>query len=235
MRKSAAASPDPVGIYAFGTLSLNVPPKMVSEQTDRCTNPQDLDVFAVLPHMHTMGRAMKFEAGPSDDELSELFRIDSFNFDQQVIVPKPFQLKAGTRTRVSCTFDNHTDSAVKFGESTLDEMCFLITFARKREGLSGCDGNPSGSTTTNPECGTKPANELGIGQKCTKGGKECPSGMMCTLDQSSTPSDSPGFCFKLGCSSTESCGTRAVCCAPKQAGGLVKVCMPEECRPSDCL
>lgn len=234
MRKSTAQNPDPVGIYAFGTLSLEVPPKLTSEQVDRCTNPADLDVFAVLPHMHTMGKALKFEAGPSDDKLAEIYRNDAFNFDQQVIVPKAFKLPAGTRTKVSCTFDNTTESTLKFGESTNDEMCFLLTFARNREGLSGCDGKPSGSTSTNPECGTKPANELGIGQKCTKGGKECPSGMMCTLDQSSTPPESPGFCFKLGCDATADCGTRATCCAPKQAGGLVKVCMPDECRPSDC-
>jgi hypothetical protein len=234
MRKSAAENPDPIGIYAFGTLSLTVPPKITSEQSDRCTVPEDLDVFAVLPHMHMSGRALKFEAGPADDQLKEIYRIDNFNFDNQVVQPFPTILKSGMRTRVTCTFDNPHEQAQKFGESSLDEMCFMITFVRNKPGLNGCDGNPSGGTSTNPECGTKPENELGIGRTCTKGGKECGSGMMCTLDQSSAPPGSPGFCFKVGCSATTECGTRATCCAPKQAGGLVKVCMPEECRPSDC-
>jgi hypothetical protein len=233
MRKASVTKPDPVGIYAFGTLSLEVPPKTTSTQIDRCTNPQDLDVYAVLPHMHTRGKALKFEVGASDETLKEVYRVDDFNFDSQVVKPFPLQIKAGMRTRVTCTFDNETDKALRFGESSYDEMCFMITFARNREGLSGCDGNPSGGTTTNPLCGTKPENELGIGRKCTKGGGECGSGMMCTLDQSSTPEGSPGFCFKVGCTK-DSCGGGATCCAPKQAGGLVKVCMPEDCRPGDC-
>jgi hypothetical protein len=234
MRKSTVKNPDPIGIYAFGTLSLQVPPKATSQQSDRCTNPQDLDVFAVLPHMHTTGKALKFEAGQTDDTLKEIYRIDDFNFDRQVVMPHPFQLKAGMRTRVTCTFDNTSDKTLKFGESSLDEMCFMITFAKHREGVDGCDGNPVTGTTMNPDCGKKPENELGIGRTCTKGGGECGSTLKCTLDQSSTPPGAAGFCFKLGCTSTAACGSGATCCAPKEAGGLVKVCMPDDCRPGDC-
>lgn len=235
MRKSTVVDPEPVGIYAFGSTGLVVPPRMRSEQSDACTVPAALDAFAAIAHMHYTGKSFRFEAGPSDGELKEIFRLDKFEFEKQVVAPIELKLPAGWRTRVTCTFDNPYDHELKFGESSLDEMCFFVTFARNREGLTGCSASSGGLGGASPDCGKKPPNDLGIGKACTKGGKECGAGMSCTLDQASTPEGSPGFCFKVGCATSAECGGGgAVCCAPKQAGGVLKVCMPESCKPSDC-
>ena len=235
-RKSPLANPDPVGVYAFGSTSLSIPPKSVSSQSDECTVEDDLDIFAAGPHMHYLGRTLRFETGPSTDALKEVYRVDGFNFDNQIIEPKTLKIAPGTKTRVTCEYDNPHPHEVKFGESSLDEMCFFVAFAKKREGLTACSSRSGGgSSTGNPDCGTKPENALGVGRKCTKGGGECGKDMMCTLDQSASPEGAPGFCFKLGCNATGECGGGdAVCCAPKQAGGAIKTCMPATCRPSDC-
>ena len=234
-RKSPLANPDPIGVYAFGSTQLSIPPKSVSSQSDECTVDDDLDIFAAGPHMHYLGRTLKFEAGPSAGELKEIYRRDGFNFDEQVIEQKMLRIAPGTKTRVTCEYDNPHPHEVKFGESSMDEMCFFVAFARKREGLKACSSRSGGSTPTNPDCGTKPENALGVGRKCTKGGGECGKDLMCTLDQSASPDGAPGFCFKLGCNGTGECGGGdAVCCAPKQAGGVIKTCMPSSCRPNDC-
>jgi len=236
MHKSPLKSPEPIGVVAFGATKLSIPAKSITALSDTCTVPDDLEIFAAGPHMHYLGKALKFEAGPSDDKLNEIYRSENFDFNQQVIEERAYKLPRGWKARVTCEFDNPRDHEVTFGESSNDEMCFFVTFARRREGVTACSsGESKPAEPTNPLCGTAPENSLGVGRKCTKGGKECGSGLMCTLDQTAAPEGSPGFCFKLGCNATADCGGGdAVCCAPKEAGGLVKTCLPATCRPTDC-
>jgi len=146
-------------------------------------------------------------------------------------------------TRTTCTFDNVTDEEVKFGDSSLDEMCYLVGFTTTKEGLDGCidlttpDGvdDPTGPP---PEgvCGEDPPNDLGIGEECTKDGNECPEGTFCSSDQGNTPDDAPGFCLNVGeCQTTADCGGgSAVCCAPAEGGGFINICLPASCRPASC-
>ena len=39
------------------------------------------------------------------------------------------KLEAGQYSRVTCNYDNTTDRTVTYGESTLDEMCFIGMFS----------------------------------------------------------------------------------------------------------
>ena len=47
-------------------------------------------------------------------------------------------LNAGDVTRVTCNYQNPMDQTITFGESTKNEMCFLVGFAADRSGTSGC-------------------------------------------------------------------------------------------------
>lgn len=240
LRRSALAEPDPVGLVAFGKLELELPPKQKSISEHTCTLDSRAEVFAVLPHMHYLGQSLRLDVGPNDAQLAEVFRRQPWDFDDQRIEPAALTLEAGTRVRVSCAFDNPHAHTVSFGESSLDEMCFLLAFARGRHGIEGCQSLPvTDAGLANPDagvCGAVPANSIGVGAPCTKGGGQCAQGLACTLDQAAAPSDSAGFCIKVGCTTNADCGDGSVtCCAPAQAGGLIRICMPEACRPSDCL
>jgi hypothetical protein len=150
----------------------------------------------------------------------------------QEIEERPLTIPAGTLTRVSCTYDNPTEEMVTFGEGSENEMCFLVLYEGGGGSLDGCVnlGDPG---TGGPMC-EPTANELGIGAPCTAGGGECNEGLTCTSDQPGG-GDGDGFCLQVGgCTMSEECGTGAVCCAPAAAGGLLNICIPEECRPSDC-
>jgi hypothetical protein len=230
------------GIYGFGTTKVELPAKQKTSLTNDCKVDKDVDIFAVFPHMHTRGTSLTFSVGKDEASLSEVFRVDPWDFDQQSIDPISLTLKPGDLTRVVCSYDNPTDKPIKFGESTFDEMCFFTAFRTNFQDLDGCidlggwggqtpggDGGTGdgGTTTCEPS-----ANELGVGGPCTPGGNECTGGLSCSSDLEGT--GEPGFCMKLGCQATSECGSNSVCCTPAQSGGIINICLPESCQPTDC-
>lgn len=138
MRRAEVANPTPIGIYAFGSSSIMLPPQQTSTVVDECEIPKDVEVFAVLPHMHFLGNRLTFEVGKGGGDYVQEFEIDPWDFDQQVIEPHPLTLAPGDKTRTTCFYDNRTDNMVQFGESSFDEMCFFVTFQLGTDALDGC-------------------------------------------------------------------------------------------------
>lgn len=223
---------EPIGIYAFGTNQIELPPRMATDVVNECTVERDVEAFAIFPHMHYLGLSMSLEVRDDTGTWNEVFRKDGWDFDQQEFVPQLLQLTPGTETRVTCSYDNPTDEMVGFGESSIDEMCFLVTYV-VGSGSNALDGCVElGTGDPGPMC-EPTENEMGIGRACTEGGGECAEGTTCTGDQPGNSGD--GFCLRIGgCTMDADCGTGAVCCAPAEAGGFLNICLPEECRPSDC-
>ena len=254
MRPAADPEAKPVGIYAFGTNNILLPPGQTSSVQNDCEIPNNktIDIFAFFPHMHQLGRSMELEIRGENEEWEQVFVDDAFNFDEQSIRPTVLQLRSGDLTRTTCTYDNITDETVSFGDSSFDEMCYLVAYTTSQSGLDGCldlttpggnDGtdsppqdDDSGSPSEDGICGQDPANALGIGLPCTKGGEECGPGTLCSLDQGQTPDGTTGFCLSIGaCQSTNDCGGgSAVCCAPAEGGGVINICLPSACKPAGC-
>jgi hypothetical protein len=253
LHKSAPTSTT-AGIYGFGTTKIALPPMAKSNVTNDCQVSRDLQIFAALPHMHLLGTAIKFEAGPSADSMKTLFELDNWSFNNQALVPLNLTLHDGDMTRVTCTFDNTTSAMVNFGESTHDEMCFFPVFISQYNGLDGCvdtsgwsmgtgdvggagaggaggAGGAAGAGGSGDQSCSAPPNEKGIGQACTSKGGECKKGLSCSAALDGTDS---GLCISIGCSANADCGSAATCCAPSEGGGAIKNCLPDACRPSDC-
>jgi hypothetical protein len=251
--RTVAQTSSEAGIYGFGTTLITLPPNAETTVTNFCTVEEDVDIFAVFPHMHTLGKSLTFEVGPDADHLHEEYRIDPWDFGNQFIAPHPLQLHPGDVTRTSCTFDNTRAEVVEFGESTTDEMCFFTAFRTDYLGLAGClelggwakytpaadagAGDAGGGTNdvVDPDaCATVSANDQGIGASCTASGNECATGLSCTADVNPS-SSSDGICIQVGgCTTSSDCGSGASCCAPAQAGGALTICVPTPCRPVDC-
>jgi len=112
-------------VILAGPLSFNIPAMTSGHVIDgRCTMADDVTVFAVMPHMHQLGTAMRVEVG------GELLFEGTYSFDDQRyhdIAPE-LNLSSGTRVDVSCTYDNPTSSTVGFGDSSNQEMCFALLY-----------------------------------------------------------------------------------------------------------
>lgn len=83
-------------------------------------------LMSVSPHMHRLGTysALRHTAGGVMTTLHE----GAFDFEDQQIYPLgDVVVNNGDSLTTECTYDNTTDSTVRFGQNTSDEMCFNFT------------------------------------------------------------------------------------------------------------
>ena len=232
LRKLSAEPENPVQVVVFGSTSIALPPGESADVVSHCSSDSNMTLFSVFPHMHLLAQKMIVEAGPDDDSMVEIFRSDPYDFDQQSLSPLDLRIEAGDRVRVTCSYDNHLDQTVTFGESTTNEMCFFIGFATEAtHQFAGCIGG-SGAEDFVPEgCGSDPPNDIGLGASCTAGGGECASGLMCTEDVPQM--EGINTCIGMGCEASADCGQDGVCCSIPAAGD-VTLCLPPSCAFSIC-
>ena len=99
--------------------------------------PVAVDVLAVAPHMHYLGRRVEASATRPDGVEHALLRIDDwdFNWQDEYRYREPVHLPTGTRIAVRFTFDNSAanprnpndpPAEVRFGPSAADEMAELM-------------------------------------------------------------------------------------------------------------
>lgn len=77
------------------------------------------------------------------NSLSTVFVRDPYQFDDQHSEALALDLTPGSFARVTCGYDNTELRTVTFGESTHDEMCFLIGFAIDQAEIKSCVQRPA--------------------------------------------------------------------------------------------
>ena len=135
-----ATAVTPAGIYALGSMQIDLPArtKDVVVASPHCTLTREHKVFAVQPHMHQLGTRISFQAGHTEAAMPTVYQRDPWVFGVQPIDAFPLTLEAGDVVGATCSFDNTTDNAVKYGESTHDEMCYFVLFYTPYDHLDGC-------------------------------------------------------------------------------------------------
>lgn len=106
-----------------GPLQLSIP---VGRSTQRgsCTLRSNATVFGIGPHMHQKGVHLRASANTASGSV--MLYDGDYDFSHQLnhAIP-PVQLEAGDRVDIECTYVNDTDGPLRWGDSTLDEMCFI--------------------------------------------------------------------------------------------------------------
>ena len=103
-----------------------------------CDVRERVNLIAAFPHMHMLGRSMRFEVGKAVDALSPMFVRDPFDFNDQRMEKVVINLVQGDKTRLTCKYQNTNPTEVTYGESSLNEMCYLIAFAIDRSSMGSC-------------------------------------------------------------------------------------------------
>ena len=126
----AASVQHEAGVVLVGkAIGLQVPPGD-STQTGKCTTPAGATVFAVMPHMHLMGRHMKVSYAETGGANARVVFDEDYSFDEQRfhLIDPQLVTAAGAKVTVDCTYFNPTGTTNTFGESTEQEMCFALSF-----------------------------------------------------------------------------------------------------------
>jgi hypothetical protein len=93
-----------------------------------------VELTAIAPHMHLLGREIKVDAHFTNGTTRELVHIDDWDFHWQgnYVFREPIILPRGTMIEMNCYYDNSTGNLknptnppvpVSWGERTTDEMC----------------------------------------------------------------------------------------------------------------
>jgi hypothetical protein len=132
----------PAGIFAVGNLHFSIPAGATDYPIHGgCSSagvPKDLDVFAVFPHMHKLGKTIELDHGTSAADASPMVRIDPWSFGDQPMKMMSMHVSTGDYLKATCTYDNPTDHTVSYGESSNDEMCFAVVFYTPFDALNAC-------------------------------------------------------------------------------------------------
>jgi len=97
----------------------------------------EVTVYRLVPHMHLLGKDIELRATFPGEKERVLIRIPEwdYNWQEQYELKEPLKVPKGTILKVHATFDNSGDNpnnptsppkAVRFGEQTTDEMCFVF-------------------------------------------------------------------------------------------------------------
>jgi hypothetical protein len=234
MEKTQIADPTPVGILGFGSLNIDLPPHQATTVESICRIQEDAHFYAIVPHMHYLGRRAELAFGADENSFETVYVRDPFSFDDQHFDSFERVAPAGTMARVRCIYDNTTDDTVHFGESSHDEMCNVPGFIVGSDGVTLCTQPlPEAGVPRAPNAGVCGASVTpsGIGEFCTPGGGECKPGLTCSADLLDMPL---GLCAQVGCSSKADCDG-ATCCTASAVAGIANFCVPEACRPTSCV
>ena len=128
---TAAETPNIAELVLAGpTATLNVPTGE-STQSGTCqlsnVTSEPIHVFALSQHMHKLGTHLKTVVNrPTELVLQD----EPYNFEEQKfhLIEPHIELLPNDTLTTHCTYNNTTGSAVRFGESSDDEMCFSDVF-----------------------------------------------------------------------------------------------------------
>jgi hypothetical protein len=111
-------------VVLIGPLTLDIPPGRVT-QSGRCTLRSPATLFSLNPHMHQLGRHMKVTVQAAGGG-ARVLHDEAYDFTHQLLHQiEPVQLAAGDSVNIECTYENQTAREVRWGDSSLDEMCFV--------------------------------------------------------------------------------------------------------------
>ena len=132
----------------IGDLPIDLAPGARFTMRDAVTLPVDVDVLALFPHLHYLGRTVRVRARlPGDPAERALLDIDDWDpgWQDKYVLAAPLHLPAGSTLSMELGYDNSTDNPrnphvpperVHTGERTVDEMgnvTFELRLAGERD------------------------------------------------------------------------------------------------------
>lgn len=138
----AAASSFQKADFAFwGTTQINVPPQgtYATPVTFQPGAP-GMKIFAVTSHQHQLGTGVKVwaSAGAGDTSKPPILDEKAWGNPQLITIDPPLTFDGASGLSYQCNWSNTTSSAVSFGESATQEMCFVGSYYYPSHGFDAC-------------------------------------------------------------------------------------------------
>ena len=125
------------GLYGLDNRVITLPANSKRVKSSMsCVMDKELNVFAIMGHMHKQGRSLLVSRGGTSG--AEVLYQEAWNFDLQPVTPITMQIRKGDTISLDCEHDNDSDKPVVYGESSDTEMCAVVFYYTPFNGLDGC-------------------------------------------------------------------------------------------------
>jgi hypothetical protein len=101
-------------------------------------------LFALMPHQHRFGTRFRIWNSMQEGDIASDPLVDNSDWAEPPItrLEPSITFAAGQGLSYECEWQNTSDATIIFGESALQEMCFLIGYYYPADGFDPCfDGN----------------------------------------------------------------------------------------------
>jgi hypothetical protein len=124
------------GIFGLDNRKLSIPAGQSATSAMSCTMSRDLEVFAVLGHMHKHGVSLDLSRGATAG--SDMLYQENWNFEEQPVTPISFRVNRNDQLHLRCTHKNDGSTPVVYGESSETEMCAFVMYYAPAPAVDGC-------------------------------------------------------------------------------------------------
>jgi hypothetical protein len=171
-----------VQVAAAGNPRINIPPGDANHQ-EKGQLPVlfNVQVLALMPHMHVRGKSFKYELITPDSQRRTLLDVPRYDFNWQIQyrLAEPLSVPVGSRVEVTAVYDNSAGNpanpdpgkSVHWGEQTDDEMLLgYVEYVNPAENPALAAKSPAAPATA-PEPLRLTGKSLGIlGKRLDKNG-----------------------------------------------------------------
>jgi hypothetical protein len=130
--------------FAFwGTTKIDIPPKSAAETTVKYQQGiANTNVFAISTHQHSLGTEVQVwstkGAVATPDPSTQLIDEKDWSNPSLKNFDPPIVFDGTNGFSYQCSWQNNTDQTVQFGESALNEMCFVGAYYYPSQGFDLC-------------------------------------------------------------------------------------------------
>ncbi len=123
----------------FGTMNISIPPNATYS-----TGPlfqagiAGTHFISVTTHQHRLGTGIQVWAGNPGDQTDPIADDMDWSTPSWKLIAPQFDFDGTNGLTFQCSWTNTTDTTVGFGESALDEMCFVGGYYYPSQGMNLC-------------------------------------------------------------------------------------------------
>jgi hypothetical protein len=141
--KATAPAYQPAGFSFFGTFNIDIPPNSTySTGPLYQAGPSGTQLISITTHEHRLGtRAQAWASAQPGDTSNQIADDQDWSQPAWKLLDPQFAFNGTSGLTYQCDWTNTTDQTVSFGESALDEMCFVGGYFYPGSGLYFCADN----------------------------------------------------------------------------------------------
>ncbi len=138
--KATAPAYQPAGFTFFGTLNINIPPNATWSTPQLFqAGPAGTQLISITTHQHRLGTGIQvWESAQQGDMSNQIADDKDWSQPSWRLLSPGFAFDGTSGLTFQCSWTNTTSQTVSFGESALDEMCFVGGYFYPGSGLDFC-------------------------------------------------------------------------------------------------